>query len=292
MSADLEFHYKKALKKFKFTDENVQELREKIMKFENVPKNLSSKKVWKVWNPRWCFNENKSIFDSAFVLLECMQRNRWCRKRDINLLSNPSNKSCCILQSWSSFARNPTVLIKSILFPFAEHSIRSFCNVPLSDEPNCFKLHFRWSLQNIFHDDRCESENINRNFEPRPLNGVKIYTFSDSLLYSRGPSNGLIIVFDMRNVGMRHLLRPNIDSLKTFFRYLQEALPARLEAMHVINCVSFFDMVLALVKPFMKSEIIQKVVKRYTKELYNIYLINSSSFTDAPTSRYKLWRFS
>lgn len=63
----------------------------------------------------------------------------------------------------------------------------------------------------------------------------------------------------MRNVGMRHLLRPKIESLKTFFRYLQEALPARLEAMHVVNCVSFFDMVLALVKPFMKSEIIQKV---------------------------------
>lgn len=81
----------------------------------------------------------------------------------------------------------------------------------------------------------------------------------DSLLYSRGPSNGLIIVFDMQNVGMRHLLRPSIDSLRTFFRYLQDALPAKLEAMHIINCVSFFDMVLALIKPFMKSEIIQKM---------------------------------
>lgn len=81
----------------------------------------------------------------------------------------------------------------------------------------------------------------------------------DSLLYSRGPSNGLIIVFDMQNVGMRHLLRTNVEALKAFFRYLQDALPAKLEAMHVVNCVSFFDMVLALIKPFMKSEIIQKV---------------------------------
>lgn len=65
----------------------------------------------------------------------------------------------------------------------------------------------------------------------------------------------------MQNVGMRHLLRPKIEPLKYFFRYLQEALPAKLEAIHVINCVSFFDMFLALVKPFMKSEIIQKVRK-------------------------------
>lgn len=85
------------------------------------------------------------------------------------------------------------------------------------------------------------------------------HSILDSLLYSRGPSNGLIIVFDMQNVGMRHLLRTNIDSLRTFFRYLQDALPAKLEAMHIVNCVSFFDMVMALIKPFMKSEIIQKV---------------------------------
>lgn len=45
MSADLEFDYKKALKRQKFTEENVNELREKIKKFEIVPKKLSSKKV-------------------------------------------------------------------------------------------------------------------------------------------------------------------------------------------------------------------------------------------------------
>ena len=45
MSADLEFHYKKALKRQKFTEENVNELREKIKKFDNIPKNLSPKKV-------------------------------------------------------------------------------------------------------------------------------------------------------------------------------------------------------------------------------------------------------
>lgn len=47
MSADLEYNYKKALKRQKLTDKNVNELREKIKSLENVPKNLSSRKVWK-----------------------------------------------------------------------------------------------------------------------------------------------------------------------------------------------------------------------------------------------------
>lgn len=68
----------------------------------------------------------------------------------------------------------------------------------------------------------------------------------------------------MQNVGMRHLLRPKIDTLQTFFRFLQDALPAKLEAMHIINCVSFFDMVLTLIKPFMKSEIIKKVWLKFS----------------------------
>lgn len=63
----------------------------------------------------------------------------------------------------------------------------------------------------------------------------------------------------MRNVGFRHLLRPKIDSLKTYFTFLHEALPAKLCAMHVVNCVSFFDMVMSLIRPCMKAEVVQKV---------------------------------
>jgi hypothetical protein len=45
MSADLEFDYKKSLKKLNVKDSEVKELREKIGKLEKVPKSLSSKKV-------------------------------------------------------------------------------------------------------------------------------------------------------------------------------------------------------------------------------------------------------
>jgi CRAL/TRIO domain len=81
----------------------------------------------------------------------------------------------------------------------------------------------------------------------------------DSLLCVRGPSKGLIIVFDMQNTGIKHLLRTKVETLRMFFRYLQDALPAKLEAMHIINCASFIDMVMTMIKPFMKSDILSRV---------------------------------
>ncbi|KAG5679565.1 hypothetical protein PVAND_009125 [Polypedilum vanderplanki] len=89
---------------------------------------------------------------------------------------------------------------------------------------------------------------------------VKVFFMTlDSLLCLEGPSNGLIIVFNMDFVGYRTLLRPSISGLRAFFTYLQDALPAKLEAIHVLNCVSFFDLVLSMIKPFMRADIIQKL---------------------------------
>jgi hypothetical protein len=47
MSADMEYDFKKSLKKLNLKESDVKELREKIKKLENVPKNLSLKKVRK-----------------------------------------------------------------------------------------------------------------------------------------------------------------------------------------------------------------------------------------------------
>lgn len=63
----------------------------------------------------------------------------------------------------------------------------------------------------------------------------------------------------MKHVSLGHLIRPKIASIKKFFHYVQEAAPAKLKAIHVMNTVSFFDKVLHLIKPFMKAEIMDLV---------------------------------
>jgi hypothetical protein len=113
-----------------------------------------------------------------------------------------------------------------------------------------------------------------------------------SLKTSRGPSKGLIIIFDMHNTGIKHLMRTKVETLRVFFRYLQEALPAKLEAMHIINCVSFFDMVMAMIKPFMKSEIISKVRGSFNHFELVLLTYDLESITDAFTSWERLQELS
>uniref|UniRef100_A0A6M2DE55 Putative phosphatidylinositol transfer protein sec14 n=1 Tax=Xenopsylla cheopis TaxID=163159 RepID=A0A6M2DE55_XENCH len=77
----------------------------------------------------------------------------------------------------------------------------------------------------------------------------------DMCLYSRGPRPGLVFLFDMKGVSLGHLTRLRVAGTRKFFKYLQDALPAKLKAIHVMNVVPFFDKILLLIKPFMKKEL-------------------------------------
>lgn len=81
----------------------------------------------------------------------------------------------------------------------------------------------------------------------------------DSCLQKNGPRNGAVFLFDMKGVGLMHLTRVNISSIRKFFAYLQEGVPGKLSAIHVLNVVSFFDKIMTLIKPFMKAEVMKNL---------------------------------
>lgn len=87
--------------------------------------------------------------------------------------------------------------------------------------------------------------------------GLTIWLFSssDTCLNKQGPRPGIIFLYDMKGVSLGHLTRVRIGTIRKFFHYLQEGLPAKLCAIHVFNVVPFFDKILTLIKPFMKAEI-------------------------------------
>lgn len=97
-----------------------------------------------------------------------------------------------------------------------------------------------------------------------------------------GIAEGHAIVIDMEGSSLSHLAKVNIIALKKFMFYIQvriyivksmyvfdtvvnlkiimifqEALPVRLRGLHFINTVSFMDKVLALMRPFMKKELME-----------------------------------
>lgn len=52
-----------------------------------------------------------------------------------------------------------------------------------------------------------------------------------------------------------HLTRVNLSSIRKFFAYLQDGVPGKLRAIHVLNAVYFIDKILSMIKPFMNAEV-------------------------------------
>ncbi|KAK9754271.1 CRAL/TRIO domain [Popillia japonica] len=73
------------------------------------------------------------------------------------------------------------------------------------------------------------------------------------------PPTGLIILFDMKGVGLMHLTRIKLGCIKAFFEYCQDCLPVKLKTIHVLNSVYFLDKILAIIKPFIKKELYELI---------------------------------
>ncbi|XP_011256049.1 alpha-tocopherol transfer protein-like [Camponotus floridanus] len=101
--------------------------------------------------------------------------------------------------------------------------------------------------------------------------GIKLLLMSiDADLYTEGCSPGYIFLFDMHNVRLGHLTRLSISSIRWFFEYLQDAMPVRLKAIHVLNAVWFMDKIIALIRPFMKRELYE-MLHIHTGDVSDIY---------------------
>ena len=72
-------------------------------------------------------------------------------------------------------------------------------------------------------------------------------------------SEGEIPIFDMAGYSLRHLTKTVLSSLRVYMKFVQEAHPVRLKEIHVLNCPSYLDKVLTVIKPFIKSEVFKLV---------------------------------
>lgn len=89
---------------------------------------------------------------------------------------------------------------------------------------------------------------------------VKTYIMkAEAYAFSNGPRDGMIFLDDLEGASIWHLFRPSLSSIRKGMRFLQEGSPMNIEAIHVINCVWFLDKIVAMVKPFIRSEVFNKV---------------------------------
>ncbi|XP_019880041.1 alpha-tocopherol transfer protein-like [Aethina tumida] len=88
----------------------------------------------------------------------------------------------------------------------------------------------------------------------------------------KGTSNGLIMVADLKGIAFGHVTKLNIITMKKFMYYLQEAMPIRIKGLHFINIVPFMDKILALMKPFMKKELMSMLFLHNDMEEFYKYV--------------------
>ncbi|XP_014483379.1 PREDICTED: alpha-tocopherol transfer protein-like [Dinoponera quadriceps] len=88
----------------------------------------------------------------------------------------------------------------------------------------------------------------------------------DLWLYMKGTCDGHVIVINMSNISFGHVSRLSPMGFKKFFYYLQEGLPVRLQGVHFINTFPIIDIILNMMKPFMKKQLMDMLRMHITNE--------------------------
>ncbi|KAG5880892.1 hypothetical protein JTB14_001468 [Gonioctena quinquepunctata] len=117
------------------------------------------------------------------------------------------------------------------------------------------------------HDDR----NINRSDIQVAINTIHLssipvrtdevpimkvsYMLMD-ITQEKNPPPGLIVVIDMKGFGLMHMTKLKLGAFKKYVTFLQEGFPMRMKEIHILNSVYFIDKVMALIKVFMRNELI------------------------------------
>ncbi|XP_063924615.1 alpha-tocopherol transfer protein-like [Zophobas morio] len=76
------------------------------------------------------------------------------------------------------------------------------------------------------------------------------------LMQIENPPNDCVLVFDMKGVGFMHMTCLKMEVVVTYLKYIQEALPLKIRAIHILNSNYIFSRILDLFKMFMKSELL------------------------------------
>lgn len=87
-------------------------------------------------------------------------------------------------------------------------------------------------------------------------------------------AEGDVQIVDINGYTMRHLAYISIFVLRVYMKFVQEAYPSRLRAIHIINCPSFLDRMMAMMKPFIREEVFQMVCTRHPR-LHLLYFPTS-----------------
>lgn len=107
---------------------------------------------------------------------------------------------------------------------------------------------------------------------------------TDLWLREKGTTKGHVFVVDVSGILLGHAGRISPMGLKKYLTFLQEALPVRLKGLHFTNSIPVMEIILNMMKPFMKKELMDIVIiffiiiLLFLKHIFNIFFLFVNSF--------------
>lgn len=81
----------------------------------------------------------------------------------------------------------------------------------------------------------------------------------NELISSDVLASGEVQLFDMNGFTMQHATRLSFSVLRIYIRFLQTAFPVRIRQIHMINCPTYLNKIVAIVRPFLSREVFNMV---------------------------------
>lgn len=66
----------------------------------------------------------------------------------------------------------------------------------------------------------------------------------ESEMFFDGPRSGIVFLLDLTGVGVKHLFKPSISSMRSGIRFLEKGLPCKVKAVHILNTSFIFEKIL------------------------------------------------
>ncbi|XP_044261384.1 retinaldehyde-binding protein 1-like [Tribolium madens] len=94
---------------------------------------------------------------------------------------------------------------------------------------------------------------------------VKLVFMIGEFACYQDPPEGVVILIDLKGLGLWHLTKLRIGPLRKFFKFVQEGYSCKIRQIHIFNTVYFIDKIMVILKPLM------------SKELYNMIKFHPSN---------------
>uniref|UniRef100_T1P7W3 CRAL/TRIO domain protein n=1 Tax=Musca domestica TaxID=7370 RepID=T1P7W3_MUSDO len=83
-------------------------------------------------------------------------------------------------------------------------------------------------------------------------------------------SAGDVHISDMSCHSMAHMRRMSLRILRTMLKFVQEAYPVRIKAIHMVNCPSYMNNILAFLRPFVSKRVFE-LMHFHTSGIESLY---------------------